>query len=126
MAKYFCFVLLLLLVHLDNAFVVGQITFGDYNSDEQNIVTGLYRFVKEQHILNSDAWITLTKSIQSEFQNLKAQISSLEDRNERHDIYLKNSNEDIKSKVQTATNELKTQISRQEDRNERHDTYLKN
>ena len=40
MAKSYCSVVLLLLVHLCNALVVGQRTFGDYNSEEQNIVSG--------------------------------------------------------------------------------------
>src|SRR6218665_1527406 len=119
MEKSYCSLFLLLTVHLGNVFVIGQSTFDVYSSDEENIVNGLHRFVKDQHILNSDAWIALAKSIQLELQYLKIQISG-------HDTFLKNSIEEMKLQIQTANNDLKTQILRQEDWAERHDTYLKN
>ena len=108
--------------------------------------------MKEQHTLNCDAWIALPKSIQSEFQDFKTQISrhdkylksSIEEirsevwtgkhelksqilgQGDRVDAYFKNSIEEIKGQVQTANNDMKAHMLRQEDRAESHGIYLKN
>ena len=65
MAKSFFVVLLLLAMNVGNYFVKGQSTVGDCSNDEQNKCC-------------SDALFSLANIIQSEFQNLKAQISRLE------------------------------------------------
>lgn len=89
MAKLSFAVLLLLAINVGDYFAMGQSTTGDFNNAEQNL-----------HKCYSDACFDLVRSIQSEFQNLRAQISRLEDRVERHDTYVNNSLQEIKRQMQ--------------------------
>ena len=123
MAKFFCAVLILLIISFGDIFAIEQSTVADSSSDEEDIVSGLSGFVTDVNVHNSDAWVTLAKSIQSEFQNLKVQISRLE---ERHDTFLDNSIEEIKSQVQKVNNDTRAQISRLENSLESHNTYMSN
>src|SRR6218665_533545 len=124
MAKFYCTVLIFLVINVCDIFVKGQSTTRDCNNDKQDIYSGLWRICRDMNINNCDALTTLTKSIQSEFQNLKAQISGLEKRDERHERYLNYSIEEIRRQIRTANNVTKAEISRLEIRVERHDTNM--
>lgn len=72
MAKIAYPLLLLLALNVGDYFAMGQSTIGDCSNDEQDF-----------HKYCSDALSAVAKGIQSEFQNLKDQISHLADRVER-------------------------------------------
>lgn len=126
MVKSYCAVLLLLVINFGNIVVMGQSTFGGYNNDEQCIVNGLSWFLSDFHKYYSDASVALTRSIQSEFQNLKAQIARLENRMERPSTCMNNSVQEIKMQMQTENIDIKAHLSRLDNRIGRHDTNVNN
>lgn len=73
MANSFFVVFLLLTINVDDYFAMGQSTFGDCSNYEQNKCY-------------SEALLALANGIQSEFHNLKRQISRLENPVERQNL----------------------------------------
>lgn len=101
------------MINFGNIFVSGQSTNGFCSSDEQDIANGLSGLLNDLHKSYSDVSFASTKSIQSEFQNLKAQIARLEDGVERHHIYMNDSIQELKRQLQMETNERKSEFQAQ-------------
>jgi hypothetical protein len=110
MAKFCCTVFLLLTINFGIIYVRGQSTVGECNNDDKDIADDLSRFIKNLSMRNTDAWVTLTKSVESVLKDHNAQIAHLENRMESHNTYMSNSVDEIKRQLRIENMEMKNEF----------------